>query len=278
MASPRIAAGFDRIFYGYVNASGFVIGSTATGAAAGGATGQGVARLIGGRTIPIGIPEDEIVTPTGDNEPKASFKFPSAELPSGVLEVAVRDLDFDALVQGTKVESQADFNIGSLGPSGSTSPDIALLLQRQAKKQPSGSGAWEILFVNRSNITPLGSDVTERTFSPYRYGINVSKSDRGAWGATFTELVHGYTQTALSAIESDNPVLLHTFQGNAAATAFTLPVTPKASTKILVYLNNVKQLITTHYTVSGATITFLSAPASGAYVNVLYEVDAGDLP
>lgn len=277
-ATPRIAAGFDRVFYGVVNSSGYLIGSTIAGATAGGATGEAMGRLIGGRTIPIGIPEDEVLTVTGDNEPKASFSFPGAELPSGVLEVAVRDLTFDALVQGTKVAAEADFNIGLVGPSGATKPDMTLLLMRKAKKQPSGSSGWEIIPVHKCNITPLGADVTERAFGPYRYNVNLSKSDRGAWGASFTEAVFGATQSVEAVIESDNPIQIHSFQGDAIRVAFTLPITPKASTKILVHVNGVKQLLTTHWTFSGATITFLAAPASAAAINVMYEVDEGDLP
>lgn len=281
MASPRIAAGFDRIFYGVVNSSGYVIGRNTTGATAGDISGQGLARLEGARTLPVGVPEDEIVTVTGDNEPKASFKFPSADLPSGIMELAVHDLDFEALVQGTRVESVGDVSIGTLAPSGATNPDICLLLMRKAKKSGSGVrgvSAWEILFIPRCNITPLGAEIGERQFNPYRYSINVSKSDRMPWGATFTTGLHGTTDAALVPVESDNPVMLHTHIGNASRTVFNLAIAPKTNSKVYIYENGVKQTDTVDYTQNGVATTHIGAPASGTVVNTLYEIDESDLP
>lgn len=280
-ASPRIAAGFDRIFYGVVNVSGFVIGYDLTGAVAGNISGQGLRRLEGARTLPIGLPEDEIVTVTGDNEPKASFKFPGADLPSGVLDLAVRDMDFEALVQGTRVETIGDMSVGVLGPSGATNPDICLLLMRKSKKMGPGVrgvSAWEILFVPRCNISPLGVELTERQFNPYRYGINVSKSDRQPWGATFTTGVHGTTDAPFSPVESDNPVMLHTHIGDASRTLFNLAIPPKTNAKVHIYENGVKQTVTTDYTQSGVATTHVGAPASGVVINTFYEVDESDLP
>jgi hypothetical protein len=280
-ASPRIAAGFDRIFWGVVNTNGFVIGYDTTGAVAGNISGQGLRRLEGARTLPVGVPEDEIVTVTGDNEPKTSFKFPSADLPSGVLETAVRDLDFEALVQGTRVETVGDMSVGTLAPSGSTNPDICLLLMRKAKKMGPGVrgvSAWEILFIPRCSITPLGAELTERQFNPYRYSINISKSDRLPWGATFTTALHGTTDVALVPVESDNPVMLHTHIGDASRVLFNLAIVPKTNAKVNIYENGVKQTVTTDYTQNGVATTHTGAPASGVIVNTFYEVDESDLP
>lgn len=280
-ASPRIAAGFDRIFYGVVNPSGFVIGYDVTGAVAGNISGQGLRRFEGARTLPIGVPEDEIVTVTGDNEPKVSFKFPGADLPSGVLETAVRDMDFEALVQGTRVETVGDMSVGSLAPSGATNPDICLLLMRKAKKTGPGVrgvSAWEILFIPRCTITPLGAELTERQFSPYRFSINLSKSDRMPWGATFTTGIHGATDAALISVESDNPVMLHTHIGDASRTVFNLAIPPKTNAKVNIYENGVKQIVTADYTQSGAATTHVGAPVSAVVINTFYEVDEADLP
>lgn len=273
----RIAAGFDRVFYGVLNSTGYLIGQTVAGATAGSATGEAMARLEGARTIPVGIPEDDVLPVSGDNEPLVSFSFPSENLPSGVLEMAVRNQTFEALVQGSRVESLGDVTISALGPSGVTKPDMALLLQRKSKKWQSGargSGAWEIVVVLKSNITPLGSAIEQRQFSPYRYGINLSKSDRLTWGATFTELQHGTTSMPIAIVYSDNPMLIHAFQGDASRTAFTLPVTPKSSAKVYVYSNGLRVFPT----ISDKTITFSAAPASGAMIGVFYEVSEDDLP
>jgi hypothetical protein len=273
----RIAAGFDRVFYGVLNSSGYMIGQTAAGATAGSAAGEGMARLEGARTIPIGIAEDDVLPVSGDNEPLVSFSFPGEELPNGVLEMAVRSQEFESLVQGTRTETLGDVTISALGPSGASKPDMALLLQRKSKKWQSGvrgSGAWEIVMVLKSNVTPLGSALEQRQFSPYRYGINLSKSDRLTYGATFTELQHGTTSMPIAIVYSDNPMLIHAFQGDASRTAFTLPVAPKSASKVYVYVNGTRN----YPTISGTTVTFGSPPASGAMIGVFYEVDENDLP
>ena len=53
-----------------------------------------------------------------------------------------------------------------------------------------------------------------------------------------------------------------TFSGNASTTAFTLS---KAATTngVAVFVENVRQIPTTAYSVSGTTLTFTAAPPSG---------------
>lgn len=280
MAGERIGAGFKFLFYGVVNANGYLIGNTADGPSAGDQDGEPMLRLTGARTIPIQAAEDEVVTVTGDDEPMTTFDFPAGTLPSGVFEQSERDMDFEALVQGTKVQSIGDLNVSPLMPSDASKPDLCYLIQRRAKKWESGSrgaSAWEIYFVPKAKTTPLGANVEQRTFSPYRYSFTTSKSDRLPWGATFTEAAHGTTSAPFVVVESDNPVHLHAFQGDNSETVFNLAYTPKAAAKVHVYVDGVKQTVTTDYAVSGNVVTFVAAPADGARILVLYEVDEGDL-
>lgn len=60
---------------------------------------------------------------------------------------------------------------------------------------------------------------------------------------------------------------------NGSITAFTLMYTP-ADGAILVLLNGIGQTPTTHYTVSGATVTFTTAPPTGSNVLVFYGREA----
>lgn len=54
-----------------------------------------------------------------------------------------------------------------------------------------------------------------------------------------------------------------TFSGTGAQTAFTLSATPANVQSCLVFISGVRQRPTADYTVSGTTLTFTSAPASG---------------
>ena len=57
-------------------------------------------------------------------------------------------------------------------------------------------------------------------------------------------------------------VTKHTFSGNASTTAFTLSK-PATTNGVAVYVENVRQIPTTAYAVSGTTLTFTGAPPSG---------------
>ena len=56
---------------------------------------------------------------------------------------------------------------------------------------------------------------------------------------------------------------------NGSTTVFTLANTPVAGT-VKVYLNGLRQKVTTDYTISGATITYLSAPLTGDILTADY--------
>lgn len=279
--AERIAAGFDYIFYGVVNSSGYVYGSTSDGATAGAAAGESLLRLTGARTIPVGLPEDEVLTVVGDNAPMVSFNFPPAELPSGVLEMSERNNAFDALVQGLLVEDLADLEVSTYGTADrSGQPDMCLMLMRKAKKWEAGVQgvkAWEIAFVPRCTITPLGLDITQREFSPYRYSINLQSVDRKPWGPTFTEAINATETGTLIFIDSDNPIMLHAHVGNASQQAFTLAYSIVSAAKTVVHTNGVLQANPADYGVSGTTVTFTGTPASGAVINTLYEIAASAL-
>ncbi len=64
-------------------------------------------------------------------------------------------------------------------------------------------------------------------------------------------------------------LLTGVYAGNGAATAFTLPGSASVPQNVLVWLDGVRQLPTTDYTVSGTTLTFVTAPANGAAVEIL---------
>lgn len=51
-----------------------------------------------------------------------------------------------------------------------------------------------------------------------------------------------------------------TATGNGSAVAFALPITP-ATDSVSVFLNGIRQRKTTDYSVSGLTVTFVTAPA-----------------
>jgi hypothetical protein len=276
----RIGAGFRYIYHGVADSSGHLQGNSGTAATNG--TIQPMLRLRGARTFPVSIPDRDRVPVSGDDSPLVTFSFPSEQLPNGVMATAVKSLDFEALCQSTAVESYGDLRAGSLGPSGEVQRTMMLLLQREAKKyegSTKGVSAWEILMIPACEISPLGSEWEQRTFNPYNYSISISKAGQGIYGASYTELTRGTTEMAIEPIEADNPVMIEGGYGDNATTNFTLAKTPVAATaaKVHVWLNNVKQTYTTHYTVSGTGLSFVTPPGTGVHIGVMYEVAASTL-
>lgn len=276
MATKRIGAGFRYLFYGVCDANGFVIGNAVGGPSAGASAGQGLLRLDGARTAPVAPGENEIVPVQGDDDPMVTFTFQNADLPTGVIEMSAFDQVFAALALGMTVETLGDLTIVPLQPAGGNQPDLCLLFQRRSKKWEAGVKgvkAWEGIFVPKATVTPLFSEFRQREHVPYRYSVNANSADRKAWGATLSIATNGTEAAPIHEFEGDNPVHLMSYLANNVQTVFTLAYTPKTSAKVYVYVDGLKKTITTHYTVSGTTVTFLVAPDTDSIINILYEVD-----
>jgi len=276
----RIGAGFKYIYYGVADSSGYLQGNNATAATNG--TIEPMLRLRGARTFPVTIPERDRVPVSGDDEPLVTFSFASEQLPNGVMATAVRSLDFEALCKSTLVESYGDIQAGSMGAGGEVLRTMMLLLIREAKKYEGatkGPSAWEAVMIPACEISPAGADWEQRTFNPYNYSINISKSGIAVYGASFTEALRGTTELALDPIECDNPPFVEGGYGDGATTGFTLAHTPVAASaaKVHVWLDNVKQIYTTHYSVTGTGLNFVVAPGDGVHIGIMYEVAASSL-
>ena len=59
-----------------------------------------------------------------------------------------------------------------------------------------------------------------------------------------------------------------TFTGNGSTTAYTLSETPTSASSVMVFVDGILQKSSTNYGISGATLTFTSAPANSAEIEV----------
>ena len=69
-------------------------------------------------------------------------------------------------------------------------------------------------------------------------------------------------------------VTVDSFTGDNSTTTFTMSETPNAATGILVFVGQVYQKPTTHYTVSSNNITFDEAVPVGEPINVIHGFDS----
>lgn len=61
-----------------------------------------------------------------------------------------------------------------------------------------------------------------------------------------------------------------TASGNSSTTVFTLPSTPIGADALWVFVNGLEYEKTTDYSLSGANVTFVSAPVTGQKINFKY--------
>ncbi len=279
------SAGFRFLHWSKI-ASGDFIGTGSARPTAGSQTLVGWTRLRGALTLPSGASEDEIIDVGGDDDDAlASFNFPSGQSVRGTMELSYSDLDFDAYVQGVTVENPAGTSWGmvpyQVRDRGIV--QVGLLAQRRALKNDTnnvGNQAWEYRYILRANVTPRLNDMQSRQNSSYQASVTATKSASKPWGTTFTEATNGTTATAVLRGYSDNPLYQCVGTGDNSETAFTLPFTPVSTTEnFIVAINDVVQTIGggNDYTVSGLVVTFASAPAQDADIQIIYEVDSSVL-
>lgn len=76
---------------------------------------------------------------------------------------------------------------------------------------------------------------------------------------------------ATDGVTLSSSVQVYGYSEVVTGTSVTLPATPSATFPTAVYVNGVLQVETTHYTISGAVITFLSSLSSDT-VQVFYSI------
>ncbi len=280
-----IAAGFKYLHFGQVNTLGYLIGGMELAVA--GDDPVSLLRLEGAQTAPLSIADDEIITVLGDDEPLVTFDFEAATLPNGVVEMANRNVDFEALAQGTKVQVDGFLTLGALQPKGADKTPLMMLAQRRAKTWEAGNrggAAWEALFALGTRVRPLFAQIQQRTHTPYRYFVNASKVSRKPWGEPFTVTDNGTDAMPLFTLDLDNPIMLEPAIGDGVQDTFVLNHTPlNGSASVQVYVDGVKQVLTTAWTYAEAyrvaTITFTGGhiPDEDSFIVFVLEVDESEL-
>jgi len=272
----NIAAGTQLAYYGIYDTAGRLKGST-TGTLAQGDAGSGMKQLKGIKRANPGPGEPEDVPISGDDGPIGSIEFGPGETPSFIIENAVFDLDIQADMQGTLVQSLQDLRLGVAQPDNPVYPDICLIIQGKAKKQDvgvKGIKAWVGDIIPVASVIPLGrEEFSERTAAVNRYQVNTQVASKQPWGVTIADGDLGTTGAPIIPFTSDNPITMQTFIGDGVVDAFILEKTPVSVGKIIVHQGNGQLLgVTTEFTLSGNTITLVAgALAAGTYLQVVYE-------
>lgn len=268
------SAGLDRSYWAANNAAGYPCGSAGT--LANGADAS-LARVQGSQSFNLPMQEPRTVNIPGDDSTQAIYLFPPESLPNGDMVLGNLNLTLWAKAQGIKVYADGELS-GVVGqPDSPTFNNLTFVTNAQAKSAQSGSvgnAGFRVKFFPRIQLVPIGDNgQSSAAGAGFTHKITANPSDLLPWGEPFTLANHGTTRGAMWEVFSDYRICLHTHISDASDTTITLAYTPAAATaaKIQVYRNGTKLTITTDWTVSGSTITLVSAGSAGDVVVIRYQ-------
>ena len=269
------SAGLAHIFWAVNNSAGYPCGTAGTLANGSDAS---MGELVGPESLNLALQQPRQVSIPGSDGVQAIYFFEPETLPNGQMVLGNIDLTLWAKSQGTKVYADGDFDVVIGQPDSPTYANLTIMTLSQAKSAQSGSvgnAGFMVKIYPRCQIIPIGdSGLSNATGSNFTHQIIANKFDTLPWGAALGTTNHGTTKGAVyGPFYSENRVMLHTHIGDGSDTTLTLAKTPAATNgnKIKLWQDGTAKTYTTHYSASGTTFTFVSAPTAAMASVVRYE-------
>ena len=267
-------AGLERVEWAVNSSAGYpygVTGSIANGADA------GMGRILGAQNFNLPLQPPRQVSIPGDDSVQAIYFFQPETLPNGDMVLGNIDLNLWAKSQGIKNYTDGDWDAVVGQPDSPTFNQLTIITTSQAKSAQSGSvgnAGWFHKIYPRVQLVPIG-DQGQTSAGPtnFTHQMIANMTDKLPWGTSFSLANNGTTRGAMYLLKSEYRMTLHTHVSDASDTSIVLAYTPAAATanKIKVYRNGTLLTITTDWSVSGSTITLVSAGSAGDVVVVRYE-------
>lgn len=276
--TKAIAAGNAKAFLGFIDSNGFLVGSATTAPAAG-AAGSPMLALTGIKAASPTVPERDVVQVTGDDDLLGEFDFASLTSRSFVAEFAIQNLELEALLLGTNVETLAEIKLGALDVVSPAELNVCLILQSRAKKQNSGvvgQAGWTGVIVPLATAAPLGRDAfSERSPGVFRLQITPQTASNNPWGVTILDSNTGTTGLRYRPFNSENPITMHAHTGNAVLQTWTLDYQPVSAAKTSLTADRVALAVSSVSTSAPYSVTTsATAPIGDAHLVTVYEFAA----
>ena len=271
-----LRAGYKRVQWGGFDTTGRAIGAVSSLTSG---ENAGMAELDGPKSNSLALPSKQRVPIAAADGVIAQFLFEGSELPSGEMQMSTFDLNFQAFVDGTAVKDYGLFSGVPLGPRGNTPANTFFLFSREAKRRTTGSiglkGYEHLLVLLAECATRFtnGAQTAQEDVVPY--DVNLNYADTMPWGEAIST-ANGYGTSEMLAYPffSNYPVSMDFFIGDGSDTAFDLQYTPVSGGTLKVFTNGAIQTISTHYSVSSDTVTYVSAVGDDVQSTVWYEHQA----
>lgn len=233
--------------------------------------------------MPTQIRKEQIKDGAIDNS-KQNFGTPSA-----TTDVAIKSYVDNAILDSiwasnlkdaVRVATTANGTLATAFANGQTVDGVTLvtgdriLIKNQSAGQENGIYTVNVSWVpTRSTDADTASDIADAVVY---VSLGTVNADTG-WKLVTDSITLGTTPLVFTSLvwsgnlTSGNFVFRETPSGtiNGSNTSFTLANTPTVGTETI-FLNGLEQNITTDYTISGSTITYLVAPITGDILRVNY--------
>lgn len=273
--SKSIDAGNDYAFLGIRDSNGFLVGQ-GTSAPSQGASGSAMFRLLGIKEAPVTAAERSAVVATGDNgKVLATFNFLDPTPRSFVIELAVDDLERDATILGTTVQTIGEIKLGAYDIIDPAEINVSLILQSNAKKWNTGvvgQAGWGGYIIPLATAVPLSRNgFSESTPGVFRLQVTPQTADMDPWGITITDSTAGTAGLGFYKFDSEYPITMHAHTGTGALSTFTLDYKPVSAAKTKVYSARVAQTTTSVSTTAPYSVTISGTPIGGAQMVTIYE-------
>jgi len=282
--SQWIATGSQHCFWGMWNdAQTYVRGASTTDVAQG--AQSNFALMKGIVNVPLTIPGAEALDFPGDNGSVGSMIVKPVGTISANLVARINDNVFAAAAQDAAVKVDGPYDEMAGNISGLSFGSLAFVINSPAQSSESGSvgaAGWEVvelLMVNAHDIG--GPNIQSRTPRDYLRNLILSERDVRFTGESIEIADLGMTKAFWVRYWSPYPITYIAYEGDGgAAQTVTLPYTPAAETGDAIQVDNdgVRQVITTDWTVSGTTLTFVGTdPAAGISSIIRMQIADGQL-
>lgn len=280
MPFRAIGAGARDNFIGFYNDQGQFIGGTTTAPTAGNASGM--RELLGIKSVPLGVPETDQVIIDGDDISLGEFEFDSIATRRYIVDVAIDDLQLEAYLLDTLLETIAGGTWGARDTIDAPDFNCVLLHQGRAKKYDAnnrGQKAWGSILFPLCTARWLGPvALNSREARAFRLSVTPQLASHNTWGVTLSNSNAGTTGLRQRPVYSDYPYHIQAFRGNNVITAIPLDFEPFAAANTAAWSTINAGAMGVPLTVSSVsgqgvtprTATVSAAPATDAFVTVLY--------
>lgn len=279
MAAPNrgISAGAQMSFLGFYGLDGFPTGGTPTAPTNADLNGNPFAHILGIKEASPTVPEPDEVIIDGDDIRLGSFSFDSIATRAFIIEVAAYNLQQEADLLGTNVESVAGMKLGVMDIVDRVERDCCLILQSRSKKQDAGlkgQAAWGGVFIPLATVIPLQRQAySSRNGAVYRLHVTPQVASHRPWGISLDGDNAGTIGATYMPFSSDNPIHIAVHSGDGIVTSWNLKHRPIDVPSTAAFSDRVARTVSSVSRTTTYPMVLSTAVRAGARLITVYQFD-----